>query len=200
MTARLLRILSLISLLGLLGACGAGPGIDPKEGLLGGTPPAKPSQIRVNGVPCPSALCPGGVYTLSSGLSEAVIDGVVETSVSGLSTSDLSGSFTDSNYSDGTFVFTTQINAGETRTILFVASNSSGQRSDPTTVTVSRPTSLAATFPISPVLGGTASDRSSAGLELRAFGFATVGAVSTVSSGGETLDLGFSNLIGRIAP
>ncbi len=198
--SQVLRKRSFILLLSLLSSCGPGPKLSPQGDLTSTSPPGRPTQLRVNGVPCPGALCPNSVFQVPSGSGAVLIDGYVDDATSVVTSSDSSGLFTDLDLSDRRFEFSTNVNHGESRSLLFYSQNSSGQRSDPNSLVLSRPALLASAILYSPSLLGIASDQSSSGVALKSFGVGSLGVQEQLSAGGLKLDLGFSNLLGRVNP
>lgn len=154
-----------------------------------------PSNFEINGFPCPSARCVNNAFETMGGAS-VTIKANVAAKTFRVSSSDSTGTFDNQDFFDGHFIFTTSVTNGETRAVTFTAYDDKNKASDSVTITIS---SSQVNLTRSPTHQGTANDKTSNGVTLRSFGFATVGANDTATSGSTTLELGFSNVMGRTA-
>ncbi len=189
-------VTAVLTLTGFLVACGKGPKLDIGSDEQGSASVSAPSYIKVNDIECPSDACPAGSYTVF-GNSSITIRGSVGMGTVEVKSTDSSGAFDNTNFTDGLFVFTTEVEVGVTRTISFRAVNEKGEESDPTTVVIIHTPAL---LILSPSLQGLANNKTDNGVTLRSFGFATVGANDVAVSGSTSLVLGYSNVMGRVSP
>ena len=158
--------------------------------------PAPPTNFIVNGETCPGAHCPGGVYSTATGGS-VVISATFPVGMASVSSTDSSGSFQNMDLVNGSFIFVTNLNLGDSRSIQFESVDLAGNHSEQSGITISAvPGALA--LHISPSLTASTSQRVSGSVTLQSFGTALV---STANLTDQTtrLEAGFTAVVGRMA-
>lgn len=181
----------------MLAACGKKSKKD-GDGGVGDTGPLAPFEFVVNGEVCPSLHCPSGIYSMPAGGSVS-IQAKVDTDTLSVVSSDTTGSFDDTTFTDGAFVFTTTVASGETRQIKFHVVNSSGQQSADSGVTIaSTPGSL--TLTKSADFTGMAKGAASQNVKLVSFGVTPVRTAWTTVSQFLRFQAGPSALVKGVDP